>query len=184
MHCVHAPLPDSLFYWTSDPAGKTKIPKDNWGQYGIPELETKMHIGSSWWYHEYELARTYLRRKGYDTDGRQYTRDHGYPELVQGDPHHKRATELGDLDDEEPSATGSQLTSPSLFSLVNTPLESTSVHKEKCSIPALLVKGSGLWTKKIAVLFEPRQDRETENTNSGRPTVVRDGWDWVDSGDL
>ncbi|KAK1223581.1 hypothetical protein PQX77_013550 [Marasmius sp. AFHP31] len=184
MHCVHAPLPDPPFYWTSDVAGKIEIPKADWEQYGIPELEVQTWLGSFWWDHEYEASKTLLDRKGYDTDSKLYARDHGYPELIQGDPHDKRMVELDNSDDEEPPLSGSPLTCPSAFSLVDAPTQPEVVHEEKCSIPALLVKGFGLWTRKNAIFSEPKRNRESETVNSGDPTVVRDEWDWVDSDDL
>ncbi|KAL0059972.1 hypothetical protein AAF712_013243, partial [Marasmius tenuissimus] len=153
MYCVHAPLPDPPFYWTLDPEGKVTISDKDWEKYGIPELEVREWIGSFWWDDEYNIVETYLHKKGYESDGKQYARDHGYPKLIRGDPHDRRMTELEDSDDEdlgdeEPSPSRSQLASPSAFSLIDTPTKSEVVHEEKCSIPALLVKGFGLWTKK------------------------------------
>ncbi|KAL0057119.1 hypothetical protein AAF712_016254, partial [Marasmius tenuissimus] len=148
MYCVRAPLPDPPFYWTSDPKGKVTIPKKDWEKYGIPELEVNEWTGSFWWAREYNVVKTYLHKKGYESDGKRYARDHGYPEMIRGDPHDKRMVELKDSDDDEPSPSISQFTSPSTFSLVDTPTNSEVVHEEKCSIPALLVKGFGLWTRK------------------------------------
>ncbi|KAK1215839.1 hypothetical protein PQX77_021540 [Marasmius sp. AFHP31] len=148
MHCVHSPLPDSLFYWTSDAAGKIEIPKVDWEQYGIPELKVQTWLGSFWWSREYEFSGTHLDRKSYDTDGKLYARDHSYPELIRGDPHDKRRIELDNSDDEEPPLSESPLTCPSTFSLVDAPTQPEVVQQETGSIPALLVKGFRLWTKK------------------------------------
>ncbi|KAK1223712.1 hypothetical protein PQX77_013409 [Marasmius sp. AFHP31] len=184
MHCVHAPLLNPLFYWTSDPAGKIEILKEDWEQYGLPELKLRTWLGSFWWPWDYELARTHLRKKGYDTDGKRYARDHGYPELIRGDPHVNRMMEVVEPDDDKPPHSGCALTSSSTFSLVDAPTQPEVMHEEKCSISALLVKGFGLWTKKNAIPSEPKRNGESESVNSGSPTVAQDGWDWVDSDDL
>ncbi|KAJ8090919.1 hypothetical protein PM082_024843 [Marasmius tenuissimus] len=39
----------------------------------------------------------HLRNKGYESNGRQYAQDHGYSELIQGDPHDQRIEKLIDL---------------------------------------------------------------------------------------
>ncbi|KAK1230295.1 hypothetical protein PQX77_006624 [Marasmius sp. AFHP31] len=105
MCCIRLPLPDSLFYWASDPEGKNVIPEESWMDYGIPELEVEERMGSFWMSFIYELVRNHLRDKGHGSDGKQYARDKGYPKLLRGDPHDRRMVEL---------------TSPSTFSLVDT----------------------------------------------------------------
>ncbi|KAL0060075.1 hypothetical protein AAF712_013151 [Marasmius tenuissimus] len=69
MHCVPYPLPDGLFYWSLGSDGKNVIPEEDWKKYGVPELRTSIEIGD------------------YNPDGRQYARDHSYPELLRDDPH-------------------------------------------------------------------------------------------------
>ncbi|KAK1215840.1 hypothetical protein PQX77_021541, partial [Marasmius sp. AFHP31] len=185
MHCLRVPLPD-LFYWSSDPEGRVRIPKEDWRRYGsgIPNLRVETRIGSRWWPSDLEVVKRHLRNKGYESNGRQYAQDHGYPELIRGDPHVKRMSELEFSDDDEPLPSESQLSSPSTFSLVDTPTKSEIVHEEKCSIPALLVKGLGLWTRKNAVSSEAQPKTETTTVGSETPTGVRDEWDLVDSEDL
>ncbi|KAK1216789.1 hypothetical protein PQX77_020576 [Marasmius sp. AFHP31] len=55
----------------------------------------------------------------------QYAREHGYPELIPGDPHD--TTRFKELDsstpDSKPETPLSRLTSPSTYSLVEAPLE-------------------------------------------------------------
>ncbi|KAK1233612.1 hypothetical protein PQX77_003222, partial [Marasmius sp. AFHP31] len=185
MHCLRIPLPD-FFYWTSDPEGRVRLPKEGRGRYcsGIPNLQVETYIGSIWWPSDLEVVTRHLRNKGYESNGRQYARDHGYPELIQGDPHVKRMVELEFSDDDKPLPSESQLTSPSTFSLVDTPTKPETVHEEKRSIPAFLVKGFGLWTRKNAVSPEAQLKTETTSVNSESPTGVRDEWDLVDSEDL
>ncbi|KAK1223709.1 hypothetical protein PQX77_013406, partial [Marasmius sp. AFHP31] len=128
MHCLHVPLPD-LLYWSSDPEGRIRIPKEDWGYgSGIPDLQVETHIGSIWWPSNLKVVERHLCNKGYESNGRQYARDHGYPELIQGDPHDRRMTELEASDDELPPSR-SQLTSPLTFSLVDTPTEPETVHE-------------------------------------------------------
>ncbi|KAK1233613.1 hypothetical protein PQX77_003223 [Marasmius sp. AFHP31] len=177
MHCVHSPLPDSLFYWTSDAAGKIEIPEEDWEQYGIPEMKVRTWVGSFWWLEEYEAARTYLREKGYGTNGKRYARDHGYPELIHGDPHVKRMVEVVKLDYDELPHSGSPLTCPSTFSLVDAPTQSEVVHEAKCSIPAPLVKGTGLSTRigtvgQIAAVPSPRMQLQTMEWQARTPNTV------------
>ncbi|KAJ8093734.1 hypothetical protein PM082_009594 [Marasmius tenuissimus] len=83
---VGYPLPDNPFYWSRDPEGKDIIPEQFWNEHGIPKLRAEMGIGSYWYGSQYLTVQDYLRRKGYDLDGTKYARDHGYPELVPGDP--------------------------------------------------------------------------------------------------
>ncbi|KAJ8075458.1 hypothetical protein PM082_019796 [Marasmius tenuissimus] len=60
------------------------ISKKDWEQSGIPELEVETWVASHWAHKEYELAQ-----------------DHGYPELIWGDPHARRIVELKDTDSDE-----------------------------------------------------------------------------------
>ncbi|KAK1228870.1 hypothetical protein PQX77_008080, partial [Marasmius sp. AFHP31] len=82
MHCIRYPLPDSLFYWATDPEGKHLIPEEQWERYEIPELKVRTWIGSYWDYYEYNSVKDHLLRKNYGSDGKQYARDHGCPELI------------------------------------------------------------------------------------------------------
>ncbi|KAJ8079754.1 hypothetical protein PM082_016576 [Marasmius tenuissimus] len=98
MYCICYPLPTNLFYWSLDPQGTTAIPKKDWRKYGIPELEVTSLIGSQWNDEQYKSIREYLHRKGYAMDGRQYARDHNYPQLVRSDPHEAGVADLEELD--------------------------------------------------------------------------------------
>ncbi|KAK1233184.1 hypothetical protein PQX77_003672 [Marasmius sp. AFHP31] len=98
MHCLCYPLPTNLFYWSLDPHGATAIPKEDWREYGIPDLEMTSLIGSQWNDEQYKSIREYLHRKSYAMDGRQYARDHDYPQLVRGDPHGAGIADLEELD--------------------------------------------------------------------------------------
>ncbi|KAK1223011.1 hypothetical protein PQX77_014131 [Marasmius sp. AFHP31] len=87
VHCIRYPLPDAPFFWCSDSDGQNVIYEEDWEAYGIPQLEIVTWIGSSWWGDRYETVHSHLRKRNYPLDGRQYAREHGYPELVYGDPH-------------------------------------------------------------------------------------------------
>ncbi|KAJ8079805.1 SCF ubiquitin ligase complex subunit cdc4 [Marasmius tenuissimus] len=90
MYCIRHPLPSALFYWSSDPAGTDMIHEEDWETYGIPRLELRKWIGSSWTTTGYKCVDDYLRMRNYKPDGKQYARDHGYPELIRADPHDVR----------------------------------------------------------------------------------------------
>ncbi|KAK1215598.1 hypothetical protein PQX77_021787 [Marasmius sp. AFHP31] len=100
IYCMHYPLPDTPFFWCSDSNGQNVIYEEDWDTYEIPQLEILPWIGSSWYYHEYEIVHNHLRKKNYPLDGRQYAQEHGYPELVYGDPHNPSITAI-----EEPDTT-------------------------------------------------------------------------------
>ncbi|KAJ8095729.1 hypothetical protein PM082_022836 [Marasmius tenuissimus] len=57
-----------------------------------------MWIGSSWYWSHYITVQGYLRKKSCALDGRQYAREHGYPELAYGDPHNPRITVVEEPD--------------------------------------------------------------------------------------
>ncbi|KAK1215752.1 hypothetical protein PQX77_021641 [Marasmius sp. AFHP31] len=82
--CICYPLPDAPFFWCSDSNGQNVIYQEDWEAYGIPQLEILTWIGSSWDYRQYETVYDHLHKRNYPLDGRQYTREHGYPELVYG----------------------------------------------------------------------------------------------------
>ncbi|KAK1218071.1 hypothetical protein PQX77_019268 [Marasmius sp. AFHP31] len=85
-HCIHYPLPENLFYWSHDPQGRTAVVEKDWEKFGIPKLSVKGWIGSGWGERYCALVRVHLQSGGYELDGKQYARDHGYPELIHADP--------------------------------------------------------------------------------------------------
>jgi len=85
--CVRYPLSDSLFYWCLDQKGKNRIAEGNWEEFHIPKLELRTWVGSYWESHEYNLVQDVLSSGSYSLDGRQYAKDHGHPELIQGEYH-------------------------------------------------------------------------------------------------
>ncbi|KAK1215320.1 hypothetical protein PQX77_022079 [Marasmius sp. AFHP31] len=97
LYCIRVPFPQSLFYWSSDPHGRNKIAKKDWERLGIPELRATGLIGSYWGDDVCAVVREVLCQKNYNADGKQYAREHGYPELILGDPHD--TTRIQDLDD-------------------------------------------------------------------------------------
>ncbi|KAK1221280.1 hypothetical protein PQX77_015910 [Marasmius sp. AFHP31] len=182
MCCIHHPLPDSLFYWASDPRGKDVIPEESWNNYGIPELEVQNWIGSCWPWNLYNLVRNHLRDKGYGSDGKRYARDKGYPELLRGDPHDRRMVELEDSDSDETCYSEPQLTSPSTFSLVDMPITSEEDdHSKGSSLPARLAKGFRLWMNNNADMSSPRKGKHRVVSSERSDS---DNWDLVKSEDL
>ncbi|KAK1221459.1 hypothetical protein PQX77_015739, partial [Marasmius sp. AFHP31] len=146
MYCVPYPLPDQLFYWSWDPEGRTVILKEDWEQAGIPKLRIEVWVGSYWYTNDLAMVTNHLRKKNYAVDGKQYTQDHGYPELIWGDPHNQRNEELEDMDSDEDlessdehedseelgenesCSTTSQYTSSSAFLLVALRVKGTLMH--------------------------------------------------------
>ncbi|KAK1220564.1 hypothetical protein PQX77_016659 [Marasmius sp. AFHP31] len=133
MHCIQYPLPESLFYWSSDPEGKDSIPKADWNQYGIPCLQVMRRIGSFWLPPEYECVVDHLRRNNYELDGKRYAQEHEYPELIRGDPHDRRIEEL--QESERIETLPSQSTAPSALP-PNPPQVEPSDHPTVDHIPA------------------------------------------------
>ncbi|KAJ8095453.1 hypothetical protein PM082_023223 [Marasmius tenuissimus] len=101
MYCISYPFSAPLFYWASDREGKNIIPEKHWDKYGIPKLAVKTWVGSSWGSHEYSAVQDHVRKKGYELDGKQYARAHGYPELIQVDPYDTRIEEMEERFEEE-----------------------------------------------------------------------------------
>ena len=85
MHCVQYRLPGSLFYWSLDRTGKHRIAEADWEKYNIPKLELRSFTGSRWYSYHYSVVRDVLSSRNYDSDGRQYARDHSHPELIRGE---------------------------------------------------------------------------------------------------
>ncbi|KAK1217966.1 hypothetical protein PQX77_019363 [Marasmius sp. AFHP31] len=178
MCCIHHPLPDSLFYWASDPGGKDVIPEESWNDYGIPELEVQNWIGSCWPGNLYNLVRNHLCDKCYGSDGKQYARDKGYPELLRGDPHDRRMAELEDSDSDESNRAEPQLTSPSTFSRVDIPIKIKEDHSKGHSFTTCLAKGFRLWMNKDANMSSRRKGKcRAVNTESPDPK----DWSLVES---
>ena len=83
--CVRYPLPGSLYYWCLDRQGKNRIAEGDWEIFNIPVLELGTWIGSHWESDEYDFVRDVLSSRNYNLDGRQYAKDRGHPELIQGE---------------------------------------------------------------------------------------------------
>ncbi|KAK1221392.1 hypothetical protein PQX77_015799 [Marasmius sp. AFHP31] len=95
MYCIPYPLCNPCFYWAIDPAGVNVIPEKEWDNHGISNLAVEIRLGTTWLDFRYSQTRNYMRRKGYEpTDGKRYAQDHGYPELIFGDPHDQRMIDL------------------------------------------------------------------------------------------
>ncbi|KAK1219089.1 hypothetical protein PQX77_018200 [Marasmius sp. AFHP31] len=184
MYCIRYPLPKSPFYWASDPKGRHVIPKNNWVRYRIPELDVKTWMGSFWDNDDYEAVKQHLSSKKYGSNGKQYAVDHGYPELIYGDPHESRMEELSDSDGELEDSkenkhfySGTHLTSPSTFSLINVPSDTECTREEGPSITTRLANGLGLWKNTSA-------SEQKGKTKAMSWTDDTDGWDFVESDNL
>ncbi|KAJ8086031.1 hypothetical protein PM082_004850 [Marasmius tenuissimus] len=149
MHCV--PFPQSIFYWSHDPQGRDAIPEEDWEEFGIPKLTVEEWIGSNWEEENYATVREHLDSLDYDLDGWEYACEHGYPELIVGDPHGIEDIAYSDSElDCSSSPSRSQLTSPSSSSIVEEPTES-QCDLEREDAPALPKEGEGTathWAKR------------------------------------
>ncbi|KAL0061170.1 hypothetical protein AAF712_012040, partial [Marasmius tenuissimus] len=149
MHCVL--LPRGVFYWSHDPQGRDAIPEEDWGRFGIPELTVEEWIGSNWEEEDYVALREHRDSLDHDLDGQQYAYEHGYPELLAGDPHNIK--DLGYSDSKlgfPPSPSRSQLTSPSSSSIVEEHTESQR-NPEHEDTPAIPIEGEDTanhWAKR------------------------------------
>ncbi|KAK1218206.1 hypothetical protein PQX77_019120 [Marasmius sp. AFHP31] len=181
MHCIRYPLPESLFYWAFDLRGRHVILENDWERYGIPELDVKMRIGSHWIDSDYKAVKQHLSSKKYGSNGKQYAVDHGYPELIYGNPHEERMEELsnsdGELEDSKEDKDfypGTHLTSPSTFSLINAPSDPECTREEGLSITTCLANRLGLWNNTSA-------SERKGKTKAVSWTDDTDGWDFVES---
>ncbi|KAK1215170.1 hypothetical protein PQX77_022232 [Marasmius sp. AFHP31] len=115
IYSMRYPLVSPLFYWSFDPNGRQVIPENDWEKHGIPRLKVLSWIGSSWAFGTYHAVHNHLQTRNYELDGRQYTRERGYLELIHGDPHDQSIFELEESDMPEvtddsysPSATNAR----------------------------------------------------------------------------
>ncbi|KAK1220942.1 hypothetical protein PQX77_016255 [Marasmius sp. AFHP31] len=123
LHCFRYPLSRGPFYWSNDPQGRDEIAEKDWERLRIPQLRVRGLIGSYWNDYEYADVRELLHQKNCALDGMQYACEHGYPELVPGDPHDTTRFEEIESSEPETPSSPSRLTSPSTYSLVEAPLE-------------------------------------------------------------
>ncbi|KAL0064783.1 hypothetical protein AAF712_008330, partial [Marasmius tenuissimus] len=149
--CTVFSLPRGVFYWSHDPQGRDAIPEEDWEEFGIPKLTVEEWIGSNWEEENYATVREHLDSLDYDLDGWEYACEHGYPELIVGDPHGIEDIAYSDSElDCSSSPSRSQLTSPSSSSIVEEPTES-QCDLEREDAPALPKEGEGTathWAKR------------------------------------
>ncbi|KAK1216485.1 hypothetical protein PQX77_020902 [Marasmius sp. AFHP31] len=100
-HCIHYPLPENLFYWSHDPQGRSAIVEKDWEKFGIPKLSVEEWMGAGWEECYYALVRDHLQSGDYELDGKQYARDHRYPELIHADPRDNAIEEVIYSDDSD-----------------------------------------------------------------------------------
>ncbi|KAK1230434.1 hypothetical protein PQX77_006477 [Marasmius sp. AFHP31] len=124
LHCIRYPLPEKLFYWSHDPQGRNAIAEEDWERFGIPKLSMQGCIGSFWREQHYAVVQEHLCSRGYGADGKQYAREHRYPELIPADPH--ETARIEELEDPglqpETSLSPPQHASPSMPSPTDPPV--------------------------------------------------------------
>ncbi|KAK1230996.1 hypothetical protein PQX77_005897 [Marasmius sp. AFHP31] len=124
LHCIRYPLPEEPLYWSHDPQGRNVIAKADWERFGIPKLSMQEWVGTYWEEDRYTVVQDHLCSRGYSADGKQYAREHGYPELVLADPH--ETARLEELEDPglqpETSLSPPQHASPSMPSPTDPPV--------------------------------------------------------------
>ncbi|KAJ8075411.1 hypothetical protein PM082_019749 [Marasmius tenuissimus] len=142
------------------------ISKKDWEQSRIPKLDIKMWVGSFWHTFEYNMVESHLHTKSYDIDGKQYAQDHGYPELIWGDPHAQRIVELKDMngdedledsnqhgDSEELDESCSSIPQPAYLStslFVDLSVERVLAHTEEKGIDVMKPPRKNLWKRHAA----------------------------------
>ncbi|KAJ8074520.1 hypothetical protein PM082_015421 [Marasmius tenuissimus] len=175
--CVRCPLPEPLFYWSLDPEGKERVPEEDWEQHSIPRLVSEMFLGSSWRPWDYGCVRHYLATNGYDLDGKQCAREHGFAELLPGVPDAK-------VDDSQESgniASSSRLTCPSIFTLVDVPTEEpvacASARQTKTTTVTQWMKG--IWKSSGHCVGSQRDQSGNSQTPSGHSDS--ETWSFVES---
>ncbi|KAK1221962.1 hypothetical protein PQX77_015205 [Marasmius sp. AFHP31] len=102
-HCIRLPLLKNPFYWSHNLKGRSAINQEDWEKFGIPKLSVQKWIGSSWKKHCYAFVQDHLCSGGYELDGKQYARNHGYPKLIHANHHDDAIGEFICLDDSEDS---------------------------------------------------------------------------------
>ncbi|KAJ8074549.1 hypothetical protein PM082_015451 [Marasmius tenuissimus] len=188
MHCVHYPFPKNLFYWSSDLHGRDKIAEEDWERLGIPKLSVEGFVGTSWQDFDYTTVWEVLWWKNYNLDGKQYAREYGYPELILGDPHD--STKIEDLDDSEPlnsdvQPSTLQLTSPSTYSLVETPPDSHVESENTPSLPNETMVAPTRWVKGFLNKYYSKLSVRQMKASSATGTVKNsDDWDLIEGEDV
>ncbi|KAK1217839.1 hypothetical protein PQX77_019494 [Marasmius sp. AFHP31] len=192
LHCLRHPLSKNIFYWSNDPQGKDKIAEKDWERLRIPQLRVRGLIGSSWNDYMYTGVRELLHQKNCALDGMQYAREHGYPELVPGDPHDStRFEELKSSEsDSEPETppSPSRLTSPSMYSLVEAPLEAKLESKDAPVAPApketMVTLTRWRWEPSSLKHSAKRPDRSVNAPKVAGTEEVSDEWALVSRADV
>ncbi|KAK1234894.1 hypothetical protein PQX77_001894 [Marasmius sp. AFHP31] len=182
LHCFRYPLARNIFYWSNDPQGRDKIAEKDWKRLGIPKLSVRGSIGSYWEDYEYAGVRELLHKKNCALDGMQYACEHGYPELVPGDPHDTtrfKELESSELDSEpETPPSPSRLTSPSTYSLVEAPLE-PKLESEDAPVaptPKETMVTPIRWVRGFLNKFYNTPDRSVNVPKGTGTEELSDGW--------
>ncbi|KAK1216307.1 hypothetical protein PQX77_021072 [Marasmius sp. AFHP31] len=184
LHCFRYPPSQNIFYWSNDPQGREKIAEKDWERLRIPKLRVQGLIGTCWKEYGYTSVREILHQKNRDSDGKQYARERGYPELIPGDPHD--STRFKELESSEPDSepetppSPSRLTSPSTYSLVEAPLEPKLESEDAPTVPTskeIMVTPTrwvrGFLNKFCTYLFNFAQRREPSSLKHSDNTPDR-----------
>ncbi|KAK1220070.1 hypothetical protein PQX77_017186 [Marasmius sp. AFHP31] len=190
LHCFRYPLSGRVFYWSNDPQGRDKIAEKDWERLRIPKLRVRGLIGTYWRRHHSTGVRELLHQKNRDSDGKQYARERGYPELIPGDPHDTtRIKELKSSEsDSEPETppSPSQLTSPSTYSLVEAPLEAKLESEDAPTVPTpkeIMVTPTR-WVRGFLNRFYKTPERSVNAPKVAGTEEVSDEWALVSREDV
>ncbi|KAK1217662.1 hypothetical protein PQX77_019674 [Marasmius sp. AFHP31] len=141
---------------------------------------------SYWDDHEYVGVRELLRLKNRALDGKQYACEHGYPELVPGDPHDTTRFEEIESSEPETPSSPSRLTSPSTYSLVEAPLE-PKLECEDAPItptPKEIMVTPTRWVRGFLNRFYKSLDRSVNAPKVAGTEEVSDDWALVSPEDV
>ncbi|KAK1222596.1 hypothetical protein PQX77_014549 [Marasmius sp. AFHP31] len=180
LHCFRRSPSRNIFYWSNDPQGKDKIAEKDWERLRIPQLRVQGLIGSHWNDYEYAGVRELLHQKNHILDGKQYARD----------PHDTtrfKELESSELDSEpETPPSPSQLTSPSMYSLVEAPPE-PKLECEDAPVaptPKETMVTPTCWVRGFLNKFYNTPDRSVNRPKATGTEEVSDGWALVSREDV
>ncbi|KAK1219065.1 hypothetical protein PQX77_018232, partial [Marasmius sp. AFHP31] len=188
LHCFRHSLSRRVFYWSNDPQGRDKIAEKDWERLRIPKLRVQGLIGTHWNDFEYTSVREILHLKNRDSDGKQYARERGYPELIPGDPHDTtRFKELeSSTPDSKPETPLSRLTSPSTYSLVEVPLEPKLEFEDApvAPTPKEIMVTPTRWVRGFLNKFYKTPERSVNAPKVAGTEEVSDEWALVSREDV
>ncbi|KAK1218019.1 hypothetical protein PQX77_019317 [Marasmius sp. AFHP31] len=151
LHCFRHSPSQNIFYWSNDPQGRDQIAEKDWERLRIPKLRVRGSIGTKWCDYEYADVRELLHQKNRALDGKQYAQEHGYPELVPGDPHD--TTRFKELESEDARMV------PTPKEIMMTPIRWVRGFLNKFSLRIFLTKALIQYTRQKRERAESHQYR-------------------------